>query len=78
MLSHVRLFVTPRTVALQAPLSLGFFFFFQTRILEQFVFPIPGDLLDPGIELTSLVSSASQADCLPLHHLGSPKIFTEF
>ena len=31
MLSHVRLFVTPRTVAFQAPLSLGFFFFFPDK-----------------------------------------------
>ena len=30
-LSHVQLFATPRTVAHQAPLSMGFF---QTRILE--------------------------------------------
>ena len=35
-------------------------------------FPSPGDLPDPGIELTSLVSLHGQADSLPLYHLGSP------
>ena len=36
-------------------------------------FPSPGDLLDLGIKLTSLVSHW-QADSLPLSHQGSPKI----
>ena len=43
VLSHVQLFVTRWTVALQAPLSIGF-----SR-----PFPLPGDLPDPGIEPTS-------------------------
>ena len=50
LLSHVRLFGTPWTVALQAPLSIGF------PIKEYWSglpFPSPGDLLDPGIEPTS-------------------------
>ena len=34
--------------------------------------PSPGDLLDPGIEPASPVSSASQVDSLPLSHHGSP------
>jgi len=31
-------------------------------------FPSPGDLSDPGIELTSPMSPALQADSLPLSH----------
>ena len=55
LLSHVRLFVTPWTVACQAPLSMGFF---QARILEWLLFPPPGDLPDSGIEPASLESPA--------------------
>jgi len=36
-------------------------------------FPPPGDLPNPGIEPTSLVSLASAGSFLPLCHLGSPK-----
>ena len=42
------------TVALQAPLSMGF----QSRILERVAFPHPGDLPDPGIEPASLLPPA--------------------
>ena len=35
-------------------------------------FPPPGDLPDSGIEPTSPVSPALQADSLPLSHVGSP------
>ena len=45
---------------------------FQARILE-WLFPSPGDLLDPGIKPTSPVSPALQADSLPPSHKGSPK-----
>ena len=38
-------------------------------------FPPPGDLPDPGIEPVSPVSPASQADSLPLSHLGGPAIY---
>ena len=51
--SHVRLFATPWTVALQAPLSMGFP---RQKILEWF--PSPEYLPDPGIESMSLVSPA--------------------
>ena len=34
--------------------------------------PPPGDLLDSGIELVSLMSFALQVDSLPLSHQGSP------
>ena len=46
--SHVPLFVTPWTVAHQAPLSMG--------ILQ--AYPPPGDLPDPGTELAFLGSPA--------------------
>ena len=37
-------------------------------------FPTSGDLPDPGIEPTSPISPALQADSLPLSYLGSPII----
>ena len=38
-------------------------------------FPSPGDLPDPGIELTSPVSPVLQVDSLPLSHsLGKPHV----
>ena len=46
VLSHVRLFVTPWTVAHQASLSIAFP---KQRILE-WPFPSLGDLLNPGFE----------------------------
>ena len=60
MLSHfslVELFVTLRTVAPQASLSMGIL---QARILEWVVLPSspPGDLPDPGTALASLSSSS--------------------
>ena len=57
-LSHVRLFVTPWSITLQAPLSIEF----SKR--EQWSgqpFPSPRDLPNPGIEPRS---PALQADCL--------------
>ena len=55
MLSRVRLFATPRTVAHQAPLSMGFS---RQEYLNGFLFPPPGDLPDPGIKPGSLASVA--------------------
>ena len=55
MLSRVQLFVTPQTVAHQAPLSMGFF---RQEYWSELPFPSPGDLLDPGIELASPESPA--------------------
>ena len=54
LLSHVRLFVTPWTVARQAPLSMGFL---RQEYWSGLPFP-PGDLPDLGIEPASLVSPA--------------------
>ena len=58
LLSRVQLFVTPWTVARQAPLSMGFP---RQEYWNGLQFPPPGDLPDPGIET---VSPALQADSL--------------
>ena len=57
-LSHVRLFATPWTVALQAPPSMGFS---RQECWSGLPFPSPGDLPNPGIEPRS---PALQADTL--------------
>ena len=57
-LSHVRLFVTPWTVAYQAPLSMGFS---RQEYWSGLPFPSPGDLPDPGIKPRS---PALEADTL--------------
>ena len=46
-LSRVQLFVTPRTVAYQAPLSMGFS---RQEYWSGVPFPSPEDLPDPGME----------------------------
>ena len=46
-LSHVWLFVTPWTVAFQAPLSMGLS---RQEYWSGLPFPSPGDLPNPGIE----------------------------
>ena len=56
LLSRVRLFATPRTVAHQVPLSMGFP---RQEYCSGLPFPSPGDLPDPGIEPGS---PALQAD----------------
>ena len=53
------LFVTPRTIAHQAPLSMGFS---RQEYWSGLPFPPPGDLPNPGIEPRSL---ALQTDSLP-------------
>ena len=47
MLSRVRLFATPWTVAYQGPLSMGFS---RQEYWSGLPFPSPGDLPNPGIE----------------------------
>ena len=47
--------MTPWTIAHQAPLSMEFS---RQEYWSGLPFPIPGDLPDPGIEPTSLVSPA--------------------
>ena len=61
-LSRFWLFVTPRTVDNQAPLSMGFS---RQEYWSGFPFPYPGDLPNPGIEP---VSPTLQADALYLSH----------
>ena len=58
-LTRVQLFVTPWTVAHQAPLSMGFS---RQENQSRLPFASPGDLPGPGIEPKS---SALQADSLP-------------
>ena len=65
-LSHfscTQLFVTPWTAAHQSPLSMGFS---RQEYGSGLPGPPPGDFPDPGTEATSPVSSALQADYLPL------------
>ena len=59
LLSRVRLFVTPWTVAYQAPPSMKFS---MQEYWSGLPFPSPGDLPDPGIEPRS---PALQTDALP-------------
>ena len=47
LLSRVRLFADPWTVAYQAPQSMGFS---RQEYWSELPFPSPGDLPDPGIE----------------------------
>ena len=51
--SHVRLFVTPRTVAHRAPLSVGFS---RQEYWNRLLCPPPGDLPDPGIKPAFLMT----------------------
>ena len=65
-LSCVQIFVTPWTVACQAPLSMGFS---RQEYWSRVPFPPPGDLPDPGIKLES---PALAGRFFPLSHPGSP------
>ena len=47
LLSHIRLFATPWTVAYQALLSMGFS---RQEYWSGLPFPSPGDFPDPGIK----------------------------
>ena len=66
--SHVRLFVTPWTVAYKAPPSMGFS---RQEYWSGLPLPSPGDLPDPGIELRS---PALQKDSVPAEPQGKPRI----
>ena len=66
LLSCVRLFATPWTVAYQVPLSMGFS---RQECWSGLPFPSPGDLPDPGIEPGS---PALQADALLSEPPGKP------
>ena len=58
-LSCFRLLASPRTIARQAPLSMGFP---RQEYWSGLSFPFPGDLPEPGIQL---VSPTLQVDSLP-------------
>ena len=51
LLNHVQLFTISWTVAHQVPMSMEFLF--RQEYWSGLSFPPPGDLLDPGMELTS-------------------------
>ena len=70
MLNHscsVKLFVTPQTIACQAPLSTGFS---RQEYWSGLPFPPLGDLPNLGTEPES---PALQVESLPLSHQGSPQ-----
>ena len=69
MLSHVQLFETSCTVALQAPMCLEVY---RQEYWSRLPCPSPGDLPHPGLEPVSPVSPASRADSLPLSQWGNP------
>ena len=71
MLSRVQLFVTPWTVALQAPLSMGFS---RPEYWSGLPCPPPGDLPDPGIKPGSPVLAGR---FFTMSHQGSPEISLE-
>ena len=75
VLSHVQLFVTPWTVAHQAPLCMEFS---RQEYCSGLPFPTPGDLPDPGTEPVSLTSLALQVDSLPLEQSGKPYCVISF
>ena len=66
MFSHVRLSVTPWSVACQAPVSMEFS---RQEYWSGLPFPSLGNLPDPGIEFRS---PALQADSLPFEPPGKP------
>ena len=67
LLRHVRLFVTPRIMARQAPLSLGFS---RQKYWSGVPVSSPGELPDPRIEPGS---PTLQANSLPSESSGKPK-----
>ena len=67
-LSRIQLFVTPQTVAYQAPLSMGLS---RQEYWSGLPFCSPGDLPDPGIKPRS---PALEADSLPSELEGRPYI----
>ena len=67
--SGVQLFATPWTVARKTPLSMGIF---RQEYWSGFPCPPPGNLPNPGIEPTALVSPALKADSLPSEPPGKP------
>ena len=71
-LSHVRLLVTPWTVAYQAPSSMGFS---RQKCWSGLPFPSPGDLPNPGIEPGF---PALQTDALPSEPPGKHLVHSKY
>ena len=65
--SHVRLFVTPWTIAHQAPLSMGFS---RQEYCSGLSFSSPGEIPGPGMKPLSPMFYAFQTNSLS--HQGSP------
>ena len=65
VLSRVQLYATPRTVAHEPPLSMGFS---RQESWSWLPFPLPGDLPNPGI---APMSPAFRGDCLLLGRLST-------
>ena len=65
------LFVTPWTVACQAPLSMEFS---RQEYWSWLPCPLAGDLLNPGIKPASPVAPALQADSSSLSQWGSASV----
>ena len=75
VLSHVQLFATLWTVALQAPLSMGFP---RQEYWSELPFPPPGDLSNPRINNLGLLNLLHwQVDSLSLSYVGSSGIITQ-
>ena len=72
LLSRVRLFVTPWTVAHQAPPSMGFS---GQEYWSGLPFPSPGNLPDPGIESRS---PTLQTDALTSEPPGNPIYYLNY
>ena len=68
-LSRVQLFATIWTVARQAPLSMGIF---RQEYWSGLPFPAPGDLPEPGIKPTALVSPVSAGGFSTTEPSGQP------
>ena len=70
LLSGVRLFATPRTVARESLLSMEFS---RQEYWSWLPFPPPGTVPDPGVKPASADSPALVCS-LPLSHLGNPHL----
>ena len=71
-LSHVQLFVTPWTIAYQAPLSMEFS---RQEYWSGLPFPSPGDLHNPGIKPGSPALEADALQSEPSGKLKSINVF---
>ena len=70
VLTHIQIFASPRTVAHQAPLSMGFS---RQEYWRGLSCPPSGDLPNPGIEPASLKSPALAGRFFTTETPGKPK-----